>query len=1232
MKLDLRLLRLAINQRVLLVITILTGLVAGVLVVIQARLFSRVINLSFLHNLGLESLWHLLLWLLGLIFLRAFLVWVSEATAGELALRVKSDLRRRLFEHIQALGPAFIRREESGELDNVLQAGLETLDAYFSQYLPQLVLAALIPLTYLFFVFPLDWLSGLILLLTAPLIPVFMVLIGSLAQSLTRRQWTALSRMSAFFLDVLQGLTTLKILGRSKAQIKVLAEVSDHFRRVTMSVLKVTFLSALALELVSTLSTAIVAVQVGLRLLYGRLEFEQALFVLLLAPEFYLPLRTLGARFHAGMAGVTAAGRIFEILSRPVPASSPGKSVKDAVRMQLSQVPEVRFENLSLLYEDRSVLDSVSFSLPAGQVTALIGPSGAGKSSLAQLLLGFIPPTHGDILLDGQPLSSFSLEDWRQHLAWVPQTPYLFHDSVLNNIRLSNPQASMEEVIQAAVQAHAHEFIQALPQGYATQIGEGGARLSGGQAQRIALARAFLKNAPILILDEPTAHLDLVTERQVQEALERLLAGRTALVIAHRLSTVHTANQILVMDRGRIIEHGTHDSLLAQNGLYAHLLQVGELIGTPATESRDKFQPAQSVPLGVSQQLDTGFSSVQLPPTRLLGAFQRLLSFLQPYAGLVGLSVLAGFATIVSSIGLMTASAYIISYAALGPSIAELQVAIVGVRFFGITRGLFRYLERYLSHQVTFRLLASLRVWFYQALEPLAPARLMAYRSGDLLARIMGDIASLENFYVRVISPPLVAILIAILSFTILARFDPALGWILWAFLILAGAGLPFLAWLLGRNPGIAIVSSRSALSAAVLDGLQGMSDLAAHNQSTQQAELVRRHNERLILAQRVFLRISALQPALGGLLSHVGMWTILVYAIPLVEAGRMPGIFLAVVALAALTSFEAVAPLPMAAQYLGANLKAAQRLLEVVEAAPEVIDPPQIQPVIPAIPGTHPATLEVQSVSFHYPEFLRGGNTPSQTGLRLEEESGDVLAASSRPARQQPALNDINLYLPYGKRLAIVGPSGSGKSTLLNLLLRFWEFQEGQILFGGVDVRRFPAEVVRAQMAVISQSTYLFSASLRDNLRIARVQASQGEIDQAVEQAGLADFVRQLPQGYDTWVGEHGMRLSGGERQRLAIARALLKKAPILVLDEATANLDTVTESQIMETILGQTQERSILMITHRLAFMQAMDEILVLEEGSITARGSHETLIAAGGLYQRMWNIQHDRLVDDG
>jgi ATP-binding cassette subfamily C protein CydCD len=1225
--LDKRLVSQAAGVRRGLALTIGTGLLAGIVLVGQARFLSRVVGRVFLAGDGLEQVRPLLLGLLALALARAALVWLGEVAAGRAAGRLKADLRERLAAHLLALGPAYLQGERTGELANTAVEGVEALDAYFSQYLPQLALAALVPLTFLLFVFPQDWLSGLVLLLTAPLIPVFMILIGDLARTLTRRQWAALSRMSAHFLDVLQGLATLKLLGRGQEQTETIARVGERFRETTMGVLRVAFLSALVMELVATISIALVAVQIGLRLLSGRLGFEEAFFILILAPEFYLPLRLLGARHHAAMAGLEAARRIFQVLETedlsPRPPSLRGKGgsypplfVGVGWGVGLISPPSsfhLVFTGVHYAYEDerRPALHGVSFELPPGRHVALVGPSGAGKSTIAHLLLRFIEPQRGTITVDGAPLHEFPPAAWRARVAWVPQNVYLFHASVADNIRLARPDAALDEVVRAARQAHAHQFIQALPQGYETPVGERGARLSGGQAQRIALARAFLKDAPLLILDEPAAHLDPEHEALLGETFARLVQGRTVLTIAHRMSTVAGADRILVLDGGHVVQAVTHAALLEAAGLYRRMVggdsrlvnwetgklvgwetgrlvnwETGELgagkLGTGKLGDQSTDLPIPNLPIHQSTSLPI-YQSTNLP------IFLRLLQLATPYARWMLLAVLLAFATVASGVGLMAASAYIIAKAALRPSIADLQVAIVGVRFFGIARGVFRYLERYVSHEVNFRLLAGLRVWFYRRLEPLAPARLMHYRSGDVLSRVVADVETLQHVFVRVLAPPLTAALVGLLLCFFLGAYHPALALTWLAFLVLGGLGLPLLVLALGREPGRRMVAVHAELNAAVVDGVQGAAELLAFNAEARHQERIGALSRELAGWQGRMAAAGGLHSALAGLLMSLAALAVLVVAVPLVRGGRIDGVYLALLVLAVMSGFEAIYPLPLAAQYLENSLAAGRRLFEIVDAPPAVVDPP------PPYPVPRDYGLAVHDLRFAY--------------------------APGEP----PALDGVSFDLPPGGRLAVVGPSGAGKSTLANLLLRFWDYREGSILLGGHELREYRQDDLRRLIAVVSQQTHLFNASLRDNLLLARPDAAQADLDRAVQGAQLDEFLRSLPDGYDTGIGEQGLKLSGGQRRRLAIARALLQDAPILVLDEPAAHLDPLTERDVMQAVLALMAGRTTLVITHRLAGLEAMDEILVLRAGRVVERGAHADLWQMGGLYRRMWELQN-------
>ena len=1187
-----RLLTLTHDSRLALAATVLSGFLTGLLTIGQAASLSCVVEGVFLGGQLLPDVAGHLSLLLLIVILRAVLAWGSEVSANAVAVRVKSDLRQRLFEKIMSLGPAYTRGERTGELVNAAVEGVETLDAYFSQYLPQLVLAALVPLSILMVVFPRDVLSGAVLLLTAPLIPIFMYLIGKTAETLTNRQWDTLSRLSAHFLDSLQGLTTLKELGRSKEHANSIVEASNRFRDLTLSVLRITFLSALVLELVATVSTAVVAVEVGLRLLYGHIAFQQAFFLLLLAPEFYIPLRMLGLRFHAGISGTTAARRIFEILDAPVSVYQ-GSEMRDQDSRQITFLPAsvIAFENLSFVYPGETVpaLSDISLEIHAGEHIALVGMSGAGKSTLAALLVRFINPDNGRITINHEPLSLFSLETWRRLIAWVPQSPYLFHDTISANMRLARPDATDDQLVDAAQAAHLDEFIQSLPQGYGTVIEEEGARLSGGQAQRLALARAFLKNAPVLILDEPTSSLDPEQEMLVESAMHDLMRGRTVITIAHRLNTVFRADRIFVLDHGRLAEEGTHRELLEKGGIYSRLVgAAGQAVDMTATSqwNEENYEFVSSDFHGTGADVQPIFHN----PSSIV----RLFGFLSGAWGWVALSVLLGVLTVASNVGLMGISAFLISAAALHPQLGTLLVAIVAVRFFGIARGIFRYAERLASHSVTFHLLARLRAWFYRALEPLAPARLMQYRSGDLLSRIITDVETLENFYVRVIAPPLVAIVIAAGMTIFFGRYDLHLAWVYLAFTLVLGTGVPLLSWVLGRRAGTELVSRRAALQGRLVDGIQGLADLLVFNHGTDYTESLVEDGKAYVQTQRHLALLTGFSSGLTNLLVNLGMLAMLAFVIPLVATRQVSGVMLAVLTLSALAGFEAVLPLPLAAQRLSSSLQSARRLFELVDAQPMVRES-LFNCRIPLSESLTNHELRINDLAFSYP-----GQSP-------------------------PALLHITFKLAPGKRIAIVGPSGAGKSTLVNLLLRFLDYSQGRIFLDDRDLHEFVQEDVRRLVCVISQRTYFFNDTIRQNLLMARPSATESDVQNAAQKAQIHEFIVGLPMGYETIIGERGFRLSGGERQRLAIARALLKNAPILLLDEPTANLDPLTEQRIFEMLFTLTRRQSLLLITHRLVGLEIMDEILVLDHGRILERGAHAKLLASGGLYHHLWELQN-------
>jgi ATP-binding cassette subfamily C protein CydC len=567
--------------------------------------------------------------------------------------------------------------------------------------------------------------------------------------------------------------------------------------------------------------------------------------------------------------------------------------------------------------------------------------------------------------------------------------------------------------------------------------------------------------------------------------------------------------------------------------------------------------------------------------------------FLNRHKGLTLLALFASVCTLLAGIGLMSSSGYLISRAAERPPILDLMLIIVAVRFFALSRAAFRYLERLVSHDLTFRWLMDVRVRLYRALAPRIPTLLLRNPSGDLLTRLGQDVDTLQNLYLRVWAPVIAASMVVSLTVLGLALFSSWLAVVALVFLMLNAILLPTIAVRQSRGIGSQQVLARSALSADIVETLQGLGDLLMLNQDSAAKAKIDRRDRQLADAQRRQARVTSLQDAATLLCAHIGMTAVLIVAIPLVGSGQIAGIFLALLTLGVLTSFEAVQSLGVAFQFHEQTKAATRRIAEIEKTPLLVADTETIQP---------PASVDIRVNDLHF------------------------------AYEDRPTLAGISMTLPQGKRLGLIGPSGTGKSTLAALLLRFLDPDAGHIKIGGIDLRQLDAADVRRLFAVVPQQVYLFNQSLRDNLLLARPDADEESIWQALEQAQLAAWVRSLPNGLDTWLAEHGVNVSGGERQRLAIARALLKQAPIWILDEPTAHLDNHTEQEVVQTLLTVSAGKSVLWITHRLTGLDQLDELYVMTDGQIREQGTHEELIAHNDYYARMLRLQHQTLTTAG
>jgi ATP-binding cassette, subfamily B, bacterial len=1116
------------------------------------------------------------------VLLRALFDHARTILAHRNAARVQQELRGRLYDKIAELGPAWFAGERTGGVMLSVVDGVEQLQTFFGQYLPQVSVAALTPLA--IFAFIVWWdVPVATVMLVAALVTLFAPMVFTRIEGgRGRERHQAMKSFGSEFLDAVQGLPTLKAFGQSTAYGRRLAERARLLSDTTMRVLSTSVMTRGITDAGVAVGAA-AALSLGVwRVANGAMTIEALLIVLMAGTEVFRPLRDLRGVLHQGLTGQSAAAGINALL-----AAEPLVPLTPAARLVATpqMAPTIAFEDVHFAYPGGrgAAHDGLSFSVAAGEKIGIVGPSGSGKSSIARLLLHLFDPQSGTVRVGGQDLRTLDPEELRREIAVVHQDTYLFHGTVEENLRLGKPDASQAELEAAARDANAHEFIRQLPQGYRTIIGERGVNLSGGQRQRLAIARALLRDAPILILDEALSSVDAENEAIIQRGLDRLAHGRTTLVLAHRLSSVIGADRILVLDHGRIVESGRHAELIRRDGPYRRLMgaqaeERGDVIDLSSEEPTGTEGTAEQIDYGATAPDAAAAAAAQVGGTTTLMA---LISIIKPWRRRFAVVVTSGIGRVAAFIGVGVFGALAVAAVKSGAPFAYL-VILLGLA--APLAGLLHWIESWLAHDIAYRLLAEMRIELYRKLDSLAPAYLVRRRSGDLIALASQDIETIEYFFAHTVAPALVALLVPSTVLAALAIVAWPIALALLPFVLYAGLAPVLMRAKIDRL-GAEAREALGMLGAHVTETIQGLADLVAFQAvGRRRSSFMRAVSEyqqtRLTLLQDLSSQTAQLEIAtgLGGLaVACVGAW--------LVADHELAATTLPLLILLALASFLPISEIAQVSRQLADTIASTRRFHAVMHEVPAVRDGPEH----PAAPVGGSA-VEFADVGFAY------------------------------PGAQRAALEGITLEIPAGATVAIVGPSGAGKTTLANLLLRFWDPATGNILIDGVDLRDFELDHLRRRISLVSQDTYLFNDTLRANVALARPDADEAAVRRALDQAALADFVASLPEGLDTRVGERGVQLSGGQRQRVAIARAFLKNAPTLILDEATSHLDAVSEAQVRNALDALMRDRTTIVIAHRLSTVRHADLLVVLDRGRLVELGTHAELVAVGGLYTRL------------
>lgn len=1145
---------------------------------VLARILGGIVTDGLSAALAVDALAQAALPLAAAIIVRAASIYLAQRAGDKAAFEAVRRVRSLVYDKLTALGPSYTETVPTAEAVQTSVEGATQLQVYFGGYLPQLFFAGLAPITLFVLLVGQAGLPAALLLACVPVIPVSIMMVMRNAKKSGAEYWGSYVDLGGMFLEAVQGLTALKVYQADRDWHERINAESERFRGATMRLLVMQLRSICVMDLVVYMGAALGIIVAALQLAGGKISFDAAFLIVFLSQEFFLPMRRLGSLFHTAMNGMAASRRMFGILDTPEPERG---------NVELDGRGDIELSGVSYAYGDRTVLDGADATIARGSLVALVGESGGGKSTLAGIISGRKDAYRGSVRIGGVELRDATAASLMRAVTLVPTNGYLFAGTLRENLLLAKPDATDAELLHALDRTRVAAFVRANG-GLDITINEGGTNLSGGQRQRVCMARALLHDSPIYVFDEATSNVDAASEAAIGEVIASLAGDHTVIVVAHRLSTIVDADQILVLERGRIAERGTHGELLADMGVYARMWNSQEQLSAYAYAE----DGAEDVAAAEAAEGDDGRDGADMADAAAApgsgharrsapSIMWRMMGLVRPLAGWLVLAVALG------SIGMLTA-AFVPAFGAFGLMAAlghnalglGLVAACAACAACGITRGPLHYGEQLCNHYIAFRLLAHIRDLVFGALRQLAPAKLEGRGKGELVSLVTSDIELLEVFYAHTISPIAIALVCTAVFEGFLLTVSPELAGIALVAYAVLGVLLPLVSAKACGTTGRQSREGAGKLGAFVLDSLRGASETIQFAGGTNRSRALDELTEQVGAVDARLKRRQAASEAAADALILVANLVMLGRALQLVAAGAIDFAAAFVAVFTFVSSFGSV----MAVSRLGASLQetlaSGARVLDLLDEQPQCAEVTDGQDV-------EFAGAAAEHVSFSY----AGGAGADDAGQAAGETAASLI------------LDDVTCTFAPGTMTCIMGRSGSGKSTLLKLLMRFWDPTAGTITVSGIDARRINTASLCSHEAYMTQDTHLFCGTVRENLLVARADATDAELLDACQSASLTALIDRLPQGLDTPVAELGDSLSGGERQRIGLVRIFLNDAPFILLDEPTSALDALNEAAVMQAVDElKRRDKTIVLVSHRASTCAFADCSLSVEHGRLS------------------------------